>query len=154
MEGLFATQPGPNQKQTTQTRDVAVYRLLTARSVEIEMMEAQISKKKLERLSITGGDFRKAGRRSRGEITMEGLRELLKDDVHNIQRMQAAKAQEEGEEEGESMAEAELRMILDRKRMFLEDGAEGAMPEEGHMYDVVRARGADILSGMGGGGSA
>ena len=62
----------------TQTKDVAVYRLLTVGTVEIEMMEAQISKKKLERLSIVGGDFRKAGRRSRGEMTTEGLRELLK----------------------------------------------------------------------------
>ena len=50
------------------------------------MMEAQISKKKLERLSITGGDFRKAGRRSRGEMTTEGLRRLLADDVKDIQR--------------------------------------------------------------------
>ena len=51
---------------------MAVYRLLTVGSVEIEMMEAQISKKKLERLSITGGDFRKAGRRSRGERECDG----------------------------------------------------------------------------------
>jgi len=36
-----------------QTKAVAVYRMLTIGSVEIEMMEAQISKKKLERLSIT-----------------------------------------------------------------------------------------------------
>jgi SNF2 family DNA or RNA helicase len=40
---------------------VVVYRLLTAGSVEIEMMEKQISKKKLERLTIHGGDFRRAG---------------------------------------------------------------------------------------------
>lgn len=123
---------------------MAVYRLLTVGSVEIEMMEAQISKKKLERLSIAGGDFRKAGRRSRGEMTTEKLRELLKDDVHNIQRMQAGTG---GGEDGD-MGEEELALVLDRRRMFLEEGAEGAMPEEGHMYDVVRARGADLLSGM------
>lgn len=70
-----------------QTKNVAVYRLLTKGSVEIEMMEKQISKKKLERLSIVGGDYRKAGRRSRGEMTTDELRLLLQDDVHNLQRM-------------------------------------------------------------------
>jgi hypothetical protein len=134
--------PPEPQNNNLQTRDVAVYRLLTVGSVEIEMMEAQISKKKLERLSITGGDFRKAGRRSRGEMTTESLRELLKDDVHNIQRMQAG-----GVDEGD-MAEEELALVMDRRRMFLGEGEEGAMAEEGHMYDVVRARGGDILSGM------
>ena len=43
-----------------QTRPVAVYRLLTAGSVDIDMMEKQISKKKLERMAIVGGDFHKA----------------------------------------------------------------------------------------------
>ena len=37
-----------------QSRPVVVYRLLTAGTVEIEMMEKQISKKKLERLTIHG----------------------------------------------------------------------------------------------------
>lgn len=40
-----------------QTRPVAVYRLITANSVDIEMMEKQISKKKLERMTIAGGTF-------------------------------------------------------------------------------------------------
>merc|ERR1739845_310858 len=41
-----------------QTRPVAVYRLLTLGSVDIEMMEKQMSKKKLERMTVVGGDFR------------------------------------------------------------------------------------------------
>ena len=45
-----------------QNRPVMVYRLLTVGSVEISMMEKQISKKKLERLTIHGGDYRKAGK--------------------------------------------------------------------------------------------
>ena len=45
-----------------QDRPVAVYRLLTAGSVDMEMMEKQISKKKLDRMAIAGGDFRKGGR--------------------------------------------------------------------------------------------
>merc|ERR1711937_86269 len=39
-----------------QTKPVVVYRLLTTGSVEISMMEKQISKKKLERMAVTGGD--------------------------------------------------------------------------------------------------
>merc|ERR1711885_64362 len=40
-----------------QTKPVVVYRLLTTGSVEISMMEKQISKKKLERMAVTGGDY-------------------------------------------------------------------------------------------------
>merc|ERR1712087_796455 len=67
-----------------QNRPVAVYRLLTVNSVDIDMMEKQISKKKLERMAIVGGDFRKAGSRSRGEFRTEALNELLVDDVKDI----------------------------------------------------------------------
>jgi ATP-dependent DNA helicase len=127
---------------------VAVYRLLTVGSVEIEMMEAQISKKKLERLSITGGDFRKAGRRSRGEMTTEGLRRLLADDVKDIQRRHGG---EEGGGEGGvegDIEEEELERILDRKGMF----EEGGLSVEGRMYDLVVIGGSDLLSGISQGG--
>lgn len=46
-----------------QTKPVVTYRLLTAGSVEIDMMRKQISKKKLERLTVIGGDYRRAGER-------------------------------------------------------------------------------------------
>jgi hypothetical protein len=69
---------------------VVVYRLLTAGSVEIEMMEKQISKKKLERLTIHGGDYRVAGRRAGGQLTLNRLRRLLDDDVKNLSRMSVA----------------------------------------------------------------
>ena len=47
-----------------QTQPVAVYRLLTVNSVDIEMMEKQVSKKKLERMTIAGGDSRSANQAS------------------------------------------------------------------------------------------
>ena len=56
-----------------QNRPVAVYRLLTFNSVDIDMMEKQISKKKLERMAVVEGDFRKAGSRSNGEFRTEAL---------------------------------------------------------------------------------
>merc|ERR1712125_198828 len=68
-----------------QTRPVAVYRLLTANSVDIEMMEKQISKKKLERMAIVGGYFRKAGLRSRGNFDHQTLKSLLSDDIKDLQ---------------------------------------------------------------------
>jgi superfamily II DNA/RNA helicase len=70
-----------------QTRPVIVYRLLTAGSIEIEVMEKQISKKKLERLTIHGGDFRRAGHRLGSQLTLSNLRKLLDDDVKNLKRM-------------------------------------------------------------------
>jgi len=125
-----------------QTKNVAVYRLLTVGSVEIEMMEKQISKKKLERLSITGGDYRKAGRRSRGEITTDKLRALLQDDVRNLQRMSKLEGRDE------DISEEELSMIMDRKRLFAPKGTSVAIPEEGTMFDVVRVSQDSLLSGM------
>jgi ATP-dependent DNA helicase len=120
-----------------QTKNVAVYRLLTKGSVEIEMMETQISKKKLERLSIVGGDYRKAGKRSRGEMTTDELRRLLQDDVHNLQRMSTLEVSET------DIPEDELERIMDRERVFAPD-----LPEEGKMYDVVTQTSESLLSGM------
>jgi ATP-dependent DNA helicase len=64
-----------------QKRPVVVYRLLTSGSVEIDIMKKQISKKKLERLTIQGGDYRMAGRRQSRAVSLEDLRLLLEDDV-------------------------------------------------------------------------
>ena len=125
-----------------QTKNVAVYRLLTVGSVEIEMMEKQISKRKLERLSITGGDYRKAGRRSRGEITVDNLRELLRDDVHNLQRMSKLEGRDE------DISEEELSIIMDRKRLFAPEGSPEALAEEGTMYDLVQVTKDSLINAM------
>jgi ATP-dependent DNA helicase len=137
-----------------QHRPVITYRLLTAGSVEIEMMEKQISKKKLERLTIYGGDFRKAGERSGSNLTLTRLRELLEDDVKNLDRNSRG---------GADIAEEELDLIMDRDSIFQSwestviDGDVGAsasknkrksspnsvmmqtsqVPMEGKMYDIV-----------------
>lgn len=122
-----------------QTRPVAVYRLLTAGSVDIDMMEKQISKKKLERMAIVGGDFRKAGSRSQGDFSTSRLTSLLADDIKDLQG-------KVGDVEHIKIDEEELAMILDRKRLFAE-GAD-AVPSEGKMYDVVEAEKVDTLSTM------
>ena len=67
-----------------QKKPVLVYRFITVNSVEIDMLDKQISKKKLERLTIQGGDFRKAGKRSSSRLTLQGLRQLLEDDVKHM----------------------------------------------------------------------
>jgi ATP-dependent DNA helicase len=120
-----------------QTRPVAVYRLLTVNSVDIEMMEKQVSKKKLERMTIAGGDFRKAGRRSLGEIDVEHLGSLLKSDIKNLEQKVAEDV------EDVKIDDNEFNMIMDRKRLF----AEGVdkIPSEGTMYDVIDPTGGDLL---------
>ena len=54
-----------------------VYRFLTIGSVEIDMMEKQMSKKKLERMAISGGNFAKPGQQvSGGESIMPSNMEM------------------------------------------------------------------------------
>jgi len=123
-----------------QTLPVAVYRLLTAGSVDIEMMEKQISKKKLERMAITGGDFRKAGARSRGEFTAKDLTALLEDDIKDL----AAKG---GDVEHVKINEEEFDIIMDRKKLFAE--GDKAIRTEGKMYDILDNE-KDVLGSMSG----
>jgi len=122
-----------------QNRPVAVYRLLTVNSVDIDMMEKQISKKKLERMAIVGGDFRKAGSRSRGEFRTEALTELLASDVKDLQSKGT-------DVESISIDDEEFEMILNRKKLFGE--GEDAIPSEGKMYDVIDGVKGDMLGAM------
>jgi len=122
-----------------QTRPVAVYRLLTSNSVDIEMMEKQVSKKKLERMTIAGGDFRKAGRRSQGDMTFEKLQNLLQSDIQDLQGR--------GEDvEDIKISDDEFEMIMNRKRLFEDD--KNAIPQDGKMYTVITAGVGDMLGTM------
>ena len=94
-----------------QTKPVVVYGLLTTGSVEIAMMEKQISKKKLERMAVTGGDYNKAGRRSRGDLTTDGFRALLDSDVNIAQRVAGMTGDDK-----EALGDDELELVLDRER--------------------------------------
>lgn len=120
-----------------QTNPVAVYRLLTVNSVDIDMMERQISKKKLERMTIAGGDFRKAGSRSRGGLTFEHLTKLLESDVKDL----GSKGVEDIR-----ISDEEFEQIIDRKRLFAT--GEAAIPTDGKMYSILDAAGGDLLGTM------
>lgn len=122
-----------------QDRPVAVYRLLTVDSVDVEMMEKQMSKKKLERMAIVGGDYRKAGSRSRGEFNDEALTSLLESDVKDLR----AKGTDV---ESVRIDDKEFEMIMNREKLFAE--GEGAIPTEGKMYDVIDANKGDMLGAM------
>jgi ATP-dependent DNA helicase len=122
-----------------QTRPVAVYRLLTCNSVDIEMMEKQMSKKKLERMTIAGGDFRKAGRRATGDLSFEKLQSLLENDIQDL----GAKG---ADVEDIKISDEEFDKIMDRNRLF-EEG-EKAITMEGKMYDILEVAGSDVLGSM------
>jgi hypothetical protein len=89
------------------------------------MMEKQISKKKLERMAILGGDFRKAGSRSKGEFKTEALNELLESDVKDLQ------SKGTDVESIRIADDKEFERIMNRNRLFGE--GEDAIPTEGKM---------------------
>jgi hypothetical protein len=103
------------------------------------MMEKQMSKKKLERMTIAGGDFRKAGRRATGDLSFEKLQSLLENDIQDLQ----AKG---GDVEDIKISDEEFDKIMDRNRLF--DEGEKAIPMEGEMYDILEVAGSDVLGSM------
>jgi hypothetical protein len=144
-----------------QKKPVVVYRLLTRGSVEIDMMEKQISKRKLERMTIHGGDFKQAGARGQGgALTLSRLRQLLEDDVRNLTRMgenSSSSSSSSGSSSGDKdnlalgIEEEELGVILNRQLLFNTGaGSKGtargqdayantytaneAVPKQGRMY--------------------
>lgn len=160
-----------------QTRPVVTYRLLTACSVDIQMMEKQVSKKKLERLTIQGGDFRKAGERFSSHLTIGSLRQLLEDDVKNLNRMTSLREMNALKTDSavfKDISEEELGLVMDRDKVFSvlysgddDDQSSSSsssssstssstssnkytclVPLEGEMYDIVSADQAGILQAL------
>jgi len=107
-------------------------------SVDVEMMEAQMSKNKLARMAISGGDFRKAGVRSKGEFSAENLSAMLEDDIKDLQAKGA-------DAECIKIDDEEFESIMDRKRLFA--GGDQIISSEGKMYDIVDAHKGDSLLG-------
>ena len=150
-----------------QTKNVLVYRFLTAGTVEIEMMQKQISKKKLDRMTMHGGDFRKAGKRAGSQLTLPYLRQLLEDDVRNLDRMMTCTTTtknlksvgKKGDERLGDIPQDELDMLLDRDRLFVTVNANdqealagmqvdvvNMIPTEGTMYDIVAPQESSLQS--------
>lgn len=103
------------------------------------MMEKQVSKKKLERMTIAGGDFRRAGRRTRGDFTFESLSTLLSSEIKDMHNKGA-------DVEDVKISDEEFEAIMDRKRLFSK--GPDAPPTEGKMYDLIDAEGGDVLGTM------
>ncbi|DAZ95276.1 TPA: hypothetical protein N0F65_007766 [Lagenidium giganteum] len=96
-----------------QTKEIAVYRLVTENSFENRMIARAIEKRKLERVVIQRGHFKQAGATPVvKQLTNEELEELMKDDI-DIR---------EGVESG-GISDEELARICDRElivRSFVE----------------------------------
>lgn len=114
-------------------------------SVEIDMMKKQVSKKKLERLTIQGGDFRKAGMKK--AITLDELKHLLEDDVRNLTRQEQNK---DGNSEWlhREISDEELELILDRDSLFADSNSGESVPAEGEMYDIIQFGAESILQAL------
>jgi hypothetical protein len=153
-----------------QSRRVVTYRLLTSGSVEIDMMKKQMSKKKLERLTMQGGDYRKAGRREgQQSVTLDELRALLQDDVKNLHRREqegrrasAGADVSAGAGEGtavewiqKDISDHELDLIMDRRKLFPEMTL-SALPSTASLLSVEGATSVDsgVSVSVGSGGSA
>lgn len=89
-------------------------------------------------MAINGGDFRKAGVRSKGEFSAENLSLMLEDDIKDLQ----AKG---GDIESIKINDDEFDYIMDRKKLFAIDT--DAIPSEGKMYDIVDGNKGDSLLG-------
>lgn len=124
-----------------QTCPVAVYRLLTINTVDMEMMEKQISKNKLARMAITGGDFRKAGKRSTGEFSVNSLNSLLEDDIKDLHARG-------GDIESHKIDDFEFESIMDRGKLFAK--GEASVATEGKMYDIIDASKGEVLGALNG----
>lgn len=108
------------------------------------------SKKKLDRLTISAGNFSRAGEREGGNLTLKRLKDLLEDDVKNLSRMTGPVASisiagDAGTEVAQGdISDAELDIILNRTSFIkiadeLVQDAVCTAPREGMMYDVVAA---------------
>jgi len=99
-----------------------------------------MSKNKLARMAISGGDFRRAGVRSKGEFSAANLSNLLEDDIKDLQG-------KGGDVENIKIDDDEFDAIMDRKRLFGE--GDDAVPTEGKMYDIIDANKGDNLLAFG-----
>jgi hypothetical protein len=134
------------------------------------MMKKQMSKKKLERLTMQGGDYRKAGRREgQQSVTLDELRALLQDDVKNLHRREqegrrASAGADVSAASGEGTAvewiqkdisDHELDLIMDRRKLFPEMTL-SALPSTASLLSVEGATSVDsgVSVSGGSGGSA
>ena len=109
------------------------------------MMEKQISKRKLDRLTIHGGDFSQAGARRNGTFTLSHLRKLLEDDVKNLGRVSNSSAGNgstgDARDVNDAISDEELSFILDRERVLnvplVNEKGEESSELSGRMYDIV-----------------
>lgn len=113
------------------------------------MMDKQISKKKLERMAITGGDFKRAGQRSNSkDLSLDTLRTLLADDVDMASRVVSDRGLLDHDSltsEDPQISDFELGLILDRRKVF---HPTDPIRAEGNMYDIVNDSNVQPGSGL------
>lgn len=105
----------------------------------------------MDRLTISAGNFARAGERSGGNLTLKRLKDLLEDDVKNLSRMTASGVSSSmvklaATDTSSSVAQSditdeELESIMNRELFFQKDEETSevsvCISREGSMYDVV-----------------
>jgi ATP-dependent DNA helicase len=135
---IFDSDWNPHQDNQAQDRahrigqksDVLVYRLITARSVELKILERANSKRKLERVvcakqaTLDGGANQKLG--------IDDLKRLLEDDFTGHKHDDVG-----------DLTDETLRTLLDRDTVLA-----GALPLKGDGYEIVEHKASSIVGSI------
>ncbi len=115
-----------------QKRDVLVYRLITARSVELKILERANSKRKLERV-VCAKQATLEGQSGNQKLGIEDLKRLLEDDFTGHKH-------DDGDGD---LTDETLRKLLDRDAVLA-----GALPLKGGGYEIVEHKASSIVGSI------
>lgn len=131
-----------------QTRPVLVYRFATKGTVESMLLEKADSKRRLEKLVIQKGRFRREGGSGAGTGTGAGVSGA------DFRELQKLLARDDGERwevggQGQVLSEQDLKILTDRSDEAFERAEKGL--DAGTMFRAVETRkdGVGLLEGMG-----
>jgi len=111
---------------------VMVYRLITANSIELRVLERANAKRKLERVVVARKRFKSAKAKKTGVLAQSELAELLKDDVDIAAASKEACA---------GIAPDTLRKVLKRESVR-------SLPKKGDGYEIVEHAASTLIGSV------
>merc|ERR1712146_379763 len=104
---------GDRAHRIGQKKDVFVYRFVVEGSVELKILERANNKCSLERLTMAGNFGGEKLKKEVKSMRLQAVQEILQDDIS------VSEEQREGRTGG--ITDKELRTILDRKKIWLQE---------------------------------